>query len=198
MKGIEKKKLGVLIVGIVLSAVTLMTSIFAWFANTRVDHPIIFTTGNIDVTATLYKADNVNISEPVPNSSYQLVTGPVVIDNLVSGDVYRFKLVVKNTGNIPGNLTITLMNLPNITIKDTIRLKYSDLNGTTYTHTQETFPINNFIIGTQASLSPQSGLNEVILYFQIEVKTNLTNAHYGQSLVIDHIEIKLEQIPPSP
>ena len=105
MKGIEKKKLGVLIVGIVLSAVTLMTSIFAWFANTRVDHPIIFTTGNIDVTATLYKADNVNISEPVPNSSYQLVTGPVVIDNLVSGDVYRFKLVVKNTGNIPGNLT---------------------------------------------------------------------------------------------
>ena len=88
------------------------------------------------------------------------------------------------------------MNLPNITIKDTIRLKYSDLNGTTYISIQETLPINNFII--ELPLSPQSGLNEVILYFQIEVKTNLTNAHYGQSLVIDHIEIKLEQIPPSP
>ena len=199
MKKVSLRQLILIVISIVLTGVTLATSIFAWFAYVNIEHPIIFRTGRVDVDATLYQATDPNYTGgPFEDSDYVLVTNTVTLDNLYSGQIFSFMLKVKNVGSIPGELTITLKNLPNIDLNNALILRYSTLNGTSYTIEQATFPTSDFIIGTKDVLSYLTGENEVILLFQIEVGKNLTNAHYGQSLTIDHIEVKLEQIPPSP
>ncbi|MGI6787195.1 MAG: hypothetical protein ACOX5X_01390 [Acholeplasmataceae bacterium] len=199
MKKVSLRQLILIVISIVLTGVTLATSIFAWFAYVNIEQPIIFRTGRVDVDATLYQATDPNYTGgPFEDSDYVLVTNTVTLDNLYSGQIFSFMLKVKNVGSIPGELTITLKNLPNIDLNNALILRYSTLNGTSYTIEQATFPTSDFIIGTKDVLSYLTGENEVILLFQIEVGKNLTNAHYGQSLTIDHIEVKLEQIPPSP
>ncbi len=195
----KKRQIILIILSIILTGATLVTTAFAWFVFVDVQHSVIFTTGTIKVDAVLYQANDLNYDGIFEESDYEEVTGPIVLDNIVSKQIFSFKLVVKNQGTIPGKVKITFKNLPTgLTINNVITLKYSDLDGSTYSNVETPFPTNDFIIGTKDSLNYTSGSNETVLLFQIEVTKNLTNAHYGQVLVIDHIEVELEQIPPLP
>lgn len=192
MKSIKNKKIVLSIISMALIGVTLLSTIFAWFANSDMQQPILFTTGSVEVEAALYQASYVG-TEGITESTYEPVTSNIVLDNLISGDVFRFKIVIKNNGTIPAKLTVTLQDLPNITLRNALTLKYSDLDGTTLARELTTFPSGNFIIAINNSLAVDA---ETTLYFQIDVTRRLTNAHYGQSFLINRIEVKLEQIQP--
>ncbi len=192
MKYLKRKQLILMIISFALTGVTLLSAIFAWFVEPSVELPILFTTGSVEAEATLYQASSVGI-EPITDSTYVPVTSDIVLDNLISGDIFRFKMVIKNKGTIPAKLSVTLIGLPNITLTQALNLKYSDLDGTTLNNELFSFPTGNFTIAIKPSLDQGA---ETSFYFQIEVNRRLTNAHYGQSFIINRIEVKLEQIIP--
>ncbi len=199
MGNINKRQLILIIISIVLTGATLITAVFAWFTHSNAEQSIVFSTGTIEVEAELYQANDPDCDGVFdPATAYQLKTSAIEINNVVSGQIYSFKLVVKNQGTIPGSLKITLMNLPNMTINNALTLKYSELDQSTYANTKTVFPNGNFVIASMDSLSYVSGSNETVLLFQIVVNKNLTNAHYGQTFVISTIKVELEQIPPTP
>lgn len=203
MNKINKKQIILIFISIVLAGVTLIVSVFAWFFQTDLNYPIVFTAGNVEVSANLYQANDPNFDglpaagESFQDSDYTLVTGPIVLSNVASNQIFTFKLVVQNNGTIPAKLTITLKNLPDTSFNNAVTLKYSDLDGSTFSNVKTAFPTGDFIIGTKESLSYVTNSNETVLLFQLVINKNLTNALYGEDFVISSIEVSLEQIPPS-
>mgnify|MGYP000967850512 CR=1 FL=1 len=197
MGNINKRQFILIIVSIVLTGATLITAVFAWFSYSTAEQSIILSTGTMEVKADLYKANDPDCDGVFdPDTAYEVQTSAIELNNLVSGQIYSFKLVIKNNGTIPGKLKVTFMNLPNNTLNNALTLKYSNLDGTINDNTKTVFPNGNFVAATKDSLSHVSGSNETVLLFQIVVNKNLTNAHYGVSFVISSIQVELEQIPP--
>lgn len=195
MKKTINKPLIIAIFGVVLTGVALFTTIFAWFAFVNTEQSIIFTTGKVEVLADLYQANDLDFDGVFDESDYELKTEAININNVVSGQIYSFKLVVKNVGTIPGKLTITLSHSGVETLNKAYTLYYNNLDETTYSNVEETFPEGDFVIAEMASLSNISNQNETVLLFQIFVNKNLTNAQHSQPFIISKITINLEQIP---
>lgn len=195
MKKTINKPLIIAIFGVVLTGVALFTTIFAWFAFLNTEQSIIFTTGKVEVLADLYQANDLDFDGVFDESDYELKTEAININNAVSGQIYSFKLVVKNIGTIPGKLTITLSHSGVETLNKVYTLSYTNLDETTYSNVEETFPEGDFVIAEKASLSNASNENETVLLFQIFVNKNLTNAQHSQPFIISKITINLEQIP---
>ena len=189
------KPLILAIFGVVLTGAALFTTIFAWFAFVKTDQSIIFTTGKVEVLADLYQANDLDFDGIFDESDYELKTGPITINNVVSGQRYSFKLVIKNVGTIPGKLTVTLSHTGVETLNKAYTLHYSNLDETNYSHTETSFPEGEFVVAEMASLTNISNENETVLLFQIFVNKNLTNAQHSQPFIISKITIDLEQIP---
>lgn len=193
------KNLIIQVIVLIVMGIIFISSVFGWFATGHKNHVVIFTTGNLEAEATLYQADDPDFDGVFLDSDYQVKTSDILIENVVSNQIYSFKLVVKNKGTLPGSLTINLKDIlflddnnnPNATFNQAFELKYSNLNETTYTHHELSFPTNNYEIALKNPLNTDE---EVVLLFQIIVGKKLTNAHYGFKFSISTIEVKLEQL----
>ncbi len=194
------KNLIIQVIVLIVIGIIFVSSVFGWFATGHKSHVVIFTTGNLEVEATLYQANDPDFDGNFLDSDYEVKTSDILIENAVSNQIHSFKLVVKNKGTLPGKLTINLKNIlflnasnnPDATFNQAFELKYTNLNGTTYTHHELSFPTSNYEIALQNPLNPNE---EVVLLFQIIVGKKLTNAHYGFKFSISTIEVKLEQNP---
>lgn len=195
-----QKNLIIQMIVLFVMGIVFVSTVFGWFAMGKKEHVVVFTTGNIEVKATLYQANDPDFDGVFLDSDYQEKTSDILIENVVSNQIYSFKLVVKNKGLLPGKLTINLKDIlflddssnPNATFNQAFELKYSNLDGTTYPHHELSFPTSDYEI---ALLNPLDVNEEVVLLFQIIVGKKLTNAHYGYQFSISKIEVKLEQIP---
>lgn len=202
MMNVQPKK--IIITQIILIAfigITLITAVFAWFATGIRSQTIIIKTGNLEVEAVLYQANDPDFDGIFDESDYVAKTSDILIEHAMSNQIYSFKLVIKNKSSIAGNLTVTLKDIlflddtnnPSPTFNEAFELKYSNINGDTYDHHQTTFPQSDFVIGTMANFDYASGNNEVVIKFQIIVNKHLTSAHYGYTFQISTILVKLEQ-----
>lgn len=195
-----QKNLIIQMIILIVMGIVLVSTVFGWFATGKKEHIVIFTTKNLEVEATLYQANDIDFDGVFLDTDYEEKTSAILLENVVSNQIYSFKLVVKNVGTLPGKLTINLKDIlflddasnPNATFNQAFELKYSNLDGTTYPHHELSFPTSDYEI---ASLDVLNSNEEVVLLFQIIVGKKLTNAHYGYQFSISTIEVKLEQIP---
>ena len=196
-----KRKLIFQIIMVVFIGLILVSTVFAWFVTGSKSHNVIFTTGNLDVEATLYQANDPDFDGVFDESDYEEKTSDILIENAMSNQIYSFKLVIKNHSTVAGNLTVTLKDIlflnesatTDTTFSEAFDLKHTILDSDDYTSVQTPFPTNDYIIATKSVFDFANGNNEVVLKFQIVVNKNLTNSHFGYTFSISTIEVKLEQ-----
>lgn len=90
-----KKRLIILTTSIILILTSLVVVVFAWFNLSGKTPPIIIVLGKIEVEGNLYDSEDVEI------------VNPIVIYNVVPGDVFEYELRVRNVGTIYGDLSVT-------------------------------------------------------------------------------------------
>lgn len=180
-----KKPVRLLQLSMLLVAVFLMLGsvTYAWFAKVEKTSIIKFDTASLKVEADLYAG----LAPNDPN--YQLVTEALVFNDIVAGEIYYFKLEVKNIGSIDGKLSVYIDNnnlLKSTTLEEDIFLLEDDLNNSkNILFDDETIISNDKVLGVN---------DEVTVYFKIIISSNLTNDNLGDYLTIRGITIRLDQI----
>ena len=196
-----KRKIVFQIIMVVFIGLILISTVFAWFVTGSKSHNVIFTTGNLEVEAILYQANDSDFDGIFDESDYEEKTSDILIENAMSNQIYSFKLVIRNHSTIKGNLTVTLKdilfldenNTADMTFSEAFDLKHTILDGDDYNIINTPFPTNDYIIATKSDFDFANVNNEVVLKFQIVVNKNLTNSHFGYTFSISTIEVKLEQ-----
>ncbi len=180
MKKIGTNKLIKQTIMMAVLTIVLASSIFAWFSKQQRDYNIVFQTGNLSVEATLYQFPNGRL-EPKEE-----VTNPLVLNNVVSGDDFEFLLDIKNKSTIRGKLTVSFHL--SYTNEDFLDVFDFYVNGELNNYAMID---NRLVIFEKILLVGESEM----LYFDILVNQFLTNEHFGETLTIDYVEVRLEQIP---
>lgn len=196
------KKVVLAIIATFFTGAALITTVFGWFALLDVRQSLIFTTGSLESEVEFYMANDPNYDGMFLEEDYVIKTDPIVMENVVSGQIFSFKLVIRNVGNIPGELTVTLKeplfldgsDNPSSSLKEAYSFGYSDIGETNYQHTYDVFPNSDTVFGYKNRVSNLD--EDVVIYFQIIVTKKLTNTYYNHTLKIPSIEVRLDQLRP--
>lgn len=111
----SRMKLLMLFSLLVLVAALTVATTYAWFMFNDSTGPIVITTGTIEVNASLYVENQDN--NPKNNGTYdeytdwKRVNTEFSFTNCSPGEIYVFKLVVKNSGTLDGHLKVALRNV---------------------------------------------------------------------------------------
>lgn len=111
------KKLMFSIISLAVSFVLLIYSVYAWFSyRTTIDN-IIITTGNMEITAELYKGQDFDLDgildvDENNNEIFVLVnnTEGFLLENLNPNEIVTFKIHAENAGSLKGQLSIYFEN----------------------------------------------------------------------------------------
>lgn len=110
-----KKRLLFSILILLFSVSVLVTAVFAWFSSGALYGGFVLTAGEIECEATIYYYRDFN-HDGIPDN----VDGNYIIDeisapnitDMKAGDVYQYRIDIKNTGNLAGNLDVYFENIP--------------------------------------------------------------------------------------
>lgn len=102
----KKKNLILTMLTLVLSIGLLVVTTLAWFSSRpSTIEPVIITTGNLSVTATL------DVQWNGTGGTWEPVTTSVEFKDRVPSDELFFRLTITNTGTIPGRLYLDVRNI---------------------------------------------------------------------------------------
>ncbi|MFA5449026.1 MAG: hypothetical protein WC292_01110 [Clostridia bacterium] len=104
-----KRKLIISILLLVFSTVSLVAVVWGWFTEGSTFRDFIITTGNVESEVTLYYLEDFD-----NDGSLDIVNDAVVareitqlnIENIKPGDVYQYRLDIKNSGTLAGDLLV--------------------------------------------------------------------------------------------
>jgi len=159
---------------------------YAWFSKVNQTNVITIDSASLKVEVDLYEAGH-SLTSP-DNTDYNLVTESITFGRVIPGEVYHFKLVIRNTGSIPGNITV---NINELDLEHSIGLP------------EDLFIFN--ILGTRQSISIDNDNllfdnvevdhgEEIELLFAIEVSGDASSDVTAEYLRIKHINVRLDQI----
>lgn len=173
----EKKGVGLIIISTLIFVVSLTTTVFAWFSLVEKTQPIIIYSGSVELEVHLYDSDNNEIND-------------INYTKVVPGDVYNFKLTVKNLGSIRSDLDVKFNLLASNNLKNYITFNISDT---------ETPAFSDSTTFTSASYTYENILTyqqEVTINFSVTISGDieLTDLSLNDLIEITSIEITLEQI----
>lgn len=94
-----RRKLMFLTISSLLIVASLVAVVFAWFNLSNKTPPIIIILGRIEVEPHLYEVNDGVDTE---------ITESIVINRVVPGDTFDYKLTIKNTGTLVGDLNIKI------------------------------------------------------------------------------------------
>lgn len=104
------KKIIISVIMLILSLVSLIAAVYAWFTENININNIIITTGNVDVAAELYRGKDFDKDGVLDTDiNGQDIIEPAVEFNLTDlcpGDIALYRLKVTNTGDYNGLLTV--------------------------------------------------------------------------------------------
>lgn len=155
---------------------------FAWYAKVEQTDIIKIESASLKVDAKLYFAGNDN------SNPFNLVSDQLAINEILPGEVFYFKLIVKNEGTIKGNLSVKIGEvIPSLNLDSGLFTYIVD-----DTVTDIDFINDNILLN-----SKELDVLEVYeFYFQIGASGLMTEEYQGESLRINSIIIKIDQIRP--
>lgn len=157
---------------------------YAWFSKVNQTNVITIDSASLKVEASLYQAGH---SPSIPSDDdFILVENSIAFGNVIPGERYHFKLVVKNIGSIPGKLTVNVDDIdhsPNL--DEGIFLFNVKENSNSILLNQNNILFEDLIIDDG---------NEVILNFSIELSGIAHSELTAEYLRLNHINIRLDQI----
>ena len=108
------KKLIMPIIALCIAVCCLVISVYAWFTGNINISNIIITTGNVDVSAELYKGTDFDLdgnldSDELGNDIYEAVT-ELTVTNLCPNDTVSYRLIITNIGDYNGLLSVYFTN----------------------------------------------------------------------------------------
>jgi uncharacterized repeat protein (TIGR01451 family) len=162
---------------------------YAWFIMIKRTEPIVIQTGSLTTLCTFYYGIDSNYDGVLDDGAYEeIMTENITFSNTAPGQVYTYKIVIKNTGSIPGFL--------NVTMNDIIATTPSMIDGFSLSF-QNPLPKQFNQIDSNLTLFSDYILNENTTFdfvFQIRVKDTVSSALRFESLTIKHFTISLNQI----
>lgn len=177
------KKIVLSVILLIFSVSLLVFSIFAWFTNRTTLSNLIITTGNVEVSALLYKWDDFDydgildidqygeeIFTEVDTSQSYLVAG------LNPGDTVTFTLYAENIGNIDGTLSILFGSfggdLQGVIVYDAIKLDFVNESIQDIIYDGDTLTAANILSGTgeKTLVSEELLQTEQACYFTFTLK----------------------------
>ncbi len=169
----KKLNLALAITSIILTLLVISTLVYAWFGIIEKTQPIIIYSGKINLKADLYQIvdeDDILIDE-------------ISFSNVVPGDKFYYKLVVKNQGTITGILDASFIFAgTNQTIRSLVLFKTSDdLSYTTFN--------SNYTLDAITLLAEQ----ETTIFFEVLISEDLEDTVIGDYAEISSINISLTQ-----
>jgi len=167
----------------------LTSAIFAWMTLTEKTDNIIFTTGNLKVEANLYLVHDLNFDGI--NLDYDDTTEiiePIIFERVTPGQIYTFKLVMKNEGTINGNLKVNLnldTNVTNSNLKDLFLIEYEEPNNISTNLKDKMLLFDEILLEKN---------NTYTFIFKIIITEDVGNDFKNEIVKIDNLEITLDQI----
>lgn len=102
-------KLSLMLIATVFALVMIT---FAWFMAINKTDPIIIESGTLRVSAELYIGKDKNDNGQIEEDEYELVSDKIKnLTNVIPGKIYSFKLIITNNGTVPGNLSVSIINI---------------------------------------------------------------------------------------
>lgn len=162
------------------------SAIFAWVSFVDKSQPIMLYSGRLNAEAKLFILDDPNFDDEDVNNEYTEITNAYQISHVQPGQIYSFKLEVKNTGTIPAHLKVFLEidDTSNEGLLDVIHIAF---NEPIYMNQRLE---SMYLFEEQPILK----LETYVFYFNIVITEFLGNVYSGQSVVIKNLIITLDQI----
>ena len=162
----------IIILSFLIMVVAIFTAVYAWFSLVEKTQPIIIYSGKIELNAKLYDEDDNEINS-------------LTIDKVVPGDVFNYKLVIKNEGTILGNLeTVFNFKVSNNNLKSFIIFDIDDLN------------LNNdsttFVSSSYTYLNQLDKDDVITIYFSITISEDLELTDLSGNDVVEIITINIK------
>lgn len=188
---------------LVLTIILTFFTTFAWFSLRHRSEDILFTTGTVKVDANFYSAID-EMHQGLDFMSYDYIehTGPMEFTSCVPGEIYTFKITVKNVGTIKSNMKITFDEI-DVTINMSDLTKSEILSSFNLSYIDYTLPDDNNLVSKYLDEAPIVSLKNYILnangelefYFRIKIEgENTSNSKLlGVQVTIGKILVELRQ-----
>ncbi|MFA5561010.1 MAG: hypothetical protein WC964_04465 [Acholeplasmataceae bacterium] len=189
----KNKTLHKVILIMVLLPLVAITTTYAWIALVDRTQPILIYSGSLEINAILYQGFDDN-DDGIVDYYEEYEDDDLAFLNVVANETFYFKIEIRNDGNIHGHLKIVFNQAEenNLIFADHFSVNYLDPNTEVLTskilNQTELLLFEEYILEREATY---------VFEFMILVGENVTNAHYGMSMIIDHIHLQLDQIRPS-
>lgn len=198
----SKSRIILLLLTMVLTIVLSIYISFAWFSMIETTDPILINTGSLRVESEFYYGVDANYDGIVDEGQYQKITeGGISFNNIIPGQKYPYRIITRNLGSIPGQLSISINNLE--ASKDILKGFNITFNHPTLGLTKVSFAsaiiddkgiINLPLLNNDVIVQENGKENDIYIFdFVIEVTENITNN--DGSLVIRNFLINLSQVP---
>lgn len=177
-----RRKLMFLTISSLLVVASLVAVVFAWFNLSNKTPPIIIILGRIEVEPHLYEVNDGVDTE---------ITESIVINMVVPGDTFDYKLTIKNTGTLVGDLNIKIeFTSNNINLME--YLIFEEVGGASITFNQGPYTYNGVLIPSRENED-----NTLTLLFRVTVSPTLErDVLIGADYIeISSIIIELSQQP---
>jgi len=176
---------------LILTLISLLSLAYAWFLSLKMTEPIEIVSGYLRVSATLYQGIDVNKDGIISLDEYVEVKESINFQNVIPGSEFYFKIDCLNYGTIPGNLSLSIINIVYSTEKLNNKFKLIFLNPVT--NEEEEILINgeNIQIFENYFLDANTSFT---FYFKIIGKEDITTNLSNERLTLTSFLIKLEQI----
>lgn len=183
-----KKLLIIKLVMFILTLIMFISSlVFAWTALIKTSDPLMIYSGRIDTIARLYQLYDPDHDGEDENNQYYELTTAVTFNQVIPGEIYSFKLEIRNIGTVPAMLSVDLVldESSDLSLIEHVHLVY----GTPVSLSQ---PLTyNMLLFNEIYIDPYE---VYVFYFQVAIQSTLGNLHQNEQFVIKHLHIRLDQI----
>lgn len=169
----------------------LITAVFAWFIIMEKTEPIIISTGSLNTSCALYYGVDANFDGILDDDECVEITEEgIVFSDVIPGQIYTYKMVVKNLGSVDGMLSVEASGI--IASHDDMYAGFSIL----FSDPEE----KNIRMAAGALLLFSGHVLETKetyeFYFAITVGDSIYSDLKDERLTVTNFVVNLTQIPP--
>jgi len=107
-----KRKLIYSIFMVIITLTLTVVIVFAWFIVTEKTDPIIVSTGSLRTSCSLYHGIDSDYDGELDDGSFiEITESGIKFTDVVPGQIYTYKMVVKNRGSVDGFLTVSINDI---------------------------------------------------------------------------------------
>ncbi|MDY0277265.1 MAG: hypothetical protein RBQ97_04190 [Acholeplasma sp.] len=181
----KKRKYTFLIISLIMSCISVITVIFAWFSVVDKTEPIFIYSGKLEVEANLYVIYGADLKE---------ISSEYTFEYIIPGMKEFFVLKIRNAGTIPGNLSTIFTfegdtNAP--TLSDYMVIKYDEIRGVPVGARESRFSLLNVKTIDDYRLEKNE---EMEFYFSVKLLELYDGNLLNTRASIKKIEMILDQI----